>query len=250
MGMMLMSMMSRRLARLLAVAGTVVCFTLAPVFAMETSADQSVASEPATGEPSPPAMIEGLDHAEWTARWWQWAYTFPDGLEPYRDPDGRFCREGQHGSVWFLAGTDGSFDARRTCRIPKDRYLLVPVINMIHLGAVSGQKARPCSRLRKDAAFNNDHLKSAVVLLDGKALDTSRIQRLRTSRCFDPFSATGDDDSGMHAAADGFWLLLSPLPPGRHVLSIGANYQAPGDAAFGTMVQNFEYTLDIGEPVI
>lgn len=211
----------------------------------------------------PPEHIDGVALADWTGRWWQWAFAFPDGLEPYRDPDGRLCDLGQRGPVWFLAGTDGSFDARRACRVPAGRHLLVPVINMIHYGPISGARARPCDALQKAAATNNDHLRSAVALLDGEALPASAVLRLRTTRCFDPFPGAdpgaaadkkddADDEagSGLHAAADGYWLLLPPLPAGRHVLSIGANYAAPADEGHGSMVQNFEYTLDVGEPTI
>jgi hypothetical protein len=224
--------------------------TLAVVGLAHAAGDAGAAPGAAAGDEALPATIDGLDHAEWTARWWQWAYGFAPGMEPFRDPDGRLCSVRQRGPVWFLAGTDGSFDARRSCRIPEGRYLLVPVINMVSFGAISGPNAFPCRRLRASAAVNNDHLRSAVVVLDGKPLEASRIRRLGTRDCFDPRPEADDGGSGMRAAADGYWLLLPPLSPGRHVLSIGANYDAPGDTTYGDMVQNFEYTLDVGEPTI
>jgi hypothetical protein len=225
------------------------------------AASVAASPQPAATAANPPERIDGIALADWTGRWWQWAFAFPDGLEPYRDRDGRLCDLGQSGPVWFLAGTDGRFDARRTCRVPEGRHLLVPVINMIHYGPISGALARPCDALQKAAATNNDHLRSAVALLDGEALPASAVLRLRTTRCFDPFpgadpgadpgkDAEEEAGSGLHAAADGYWILLPPLPAGRHVLSIGANYAAPGDEGHGSMVQNFEYTLDVGEPTI
>ncbi|MFZ5636865.1 MAG: hypothetical protein ACOY82_09830 [Pseudomonadota bacterium] len=212
----------------------------------------SVAAQASGPAGAATATIEGLTIAEWTGRWWQWAFSFPDGLEPYRDPDGRVCDHGQRGPVWFLAGTDGSFDARRSCRVPEGRHLLVPVINMIQYAPIEGPRAFACDRLQRLVAVNNEHLASAVVVLDGERLASTVVRRLRTERCFDPYAGPGDapGKSGMHAAADGYWLLLSPLPPGRHVLSIGANYAVPGDDGYGSMVQNFEYVLDVGEPTI
>ena len=54
----------------------------------------------------------------------------------------------------------------------------------------------------------------------------------------------GNDESGL-TAADGYWLLIKPLPTGRHTLTIGANY-ATDDNGYGRMVQNFEYVLHVG----
>ncbi|QCW26838.1 hypothetical protein FE772_15490 [Lysobacter enzymogenes] len=127
--------------------------------------------------------------AEWTVRWWRWANNaFPDGLAPYRDRDGRLCATGQdeHGPVWFLAGTDGSFAAQRRCRVPAGAHLLVPVINMYFHAPTAGPHAMDCAEVKRAAAVNNDYLASAVVLLDGKPL--ARPLRL-ASRCFDPQAA-------------------------------------------------------------
>lgn len=185
-------------------------------------------------------VVDGRTVADWTAEWWRWAHG--QVIEPYLDPDGRLCDLGQDdGPVWFLAGTDGTFSPTRECVVPEGRYLLLPVINMIHWrprGATFG-----CDTLVARAAVNNDRLVSAVVLLDGEPLGDVRKWRQRTSACFhwDP-----EDPESPLAAADGYWLMLAPLPPGRYTLSVGANY-APGDAGYGGMHQNFEYVIYVGE---
>ena len=74
------------------------------------------------------AKVEGQGYEELSAAWWQWVMAQP--LEPYLDPDGRWCGMGQEGPVWFLAGTDGSFDAKRKCIVPEGKHLFLPVINM------------------------------------------------------------------------------------------------------------------------
>lgn len=196
----------------------------------------AVAVAPALHDGGP---VEGATLGTWTGRWWQWA--LGQWVEPYRDPDGRLCDVGQQGPVWFLAGTDGSFHVQRTCAIPLDTHVLVPVINMIYMNPRSGQ-ARSCAELQADAAVNNDHLVSAVVLLDGQPLGDVKRHRVRSDGCFplDP----GDPSSPL-AAADGYWLMLKPLPRGRHVLTVGANYGDTG-TGYGGMQQNFEYVLDVG----
>jgi hypothetical protein len=202
--------------------------------------------------------VGGLSPAEWTVRWWRWVHRFADGERPYQDPDGSRCALGQDedGPVWFLAGTDGRSEVRRRCQVPTGKYLLVPVINMYFHAPRIGEYAHSCDQVKAQVMVNNDALVSAVVVLDGKAL--ARPARL-TSRCFDPFP-DGDDPDGdvedrkhpgpYHAAADGYWLLLPPLAPGKHRLVIGANYGNGDDADFGGMIQNFEYELQIGEPAI
>lgn len=213
----------------------------------------TTAAAPAAGRaPASVAAVDGVAAAEWTVRWWRWVHAFPAGQEPYRDRSGAQCAQGQSadGPVWFLAGTDGAFDARRRCRVPAGRHLLVPAINMYFHAPRRGRNAMSCAQVKAEAALNNDALLSAVVLLDGRAL--ARPARL-ISRCFDPFAARDsqrEPEGPVRAAADGYWLLLPPLAPGRHRLVVGANYGNAADPDFGGMIQNFEYELEIGEPTI
>ena len=189
----------------------------------------------------PDARVEGLSYGAWTGRWWQWAKD--QVIAPYRDPDGRFCDLGQEGPVWFLAGTDGSFNAHRQCVVPAGKYVLVPVINMYHSGeATADDGVEKCRQLQAGAAVNNDHLVSAVVLVDGIPVADVARYRVRSDGCF---TMSSDLVHTRLAASDGYWILLRPLRPGRHTISIGANY-GTDDEAFGRMLQNFEYELDVG----
>lgn len=216
----------------------------------------AVASDTGVGTPTaadqlllpPDATVGEETFGDLTARWWQWADNM--GIPPYVDPDGRLCEVGQEGAVWFLAGTDGSFNARRTCVVPEGRYLLVPVINMRYsqrrhnnVQARRGKPApSPCAALQQGAAVNNDRLASAVALIDGARVTDVTRYRVRSNGCFS--LATGEANSPL-TAADGYWLLIKPLPPGIHTVIIGANYDAD-DSGYGQMRQNFEYTLHVG----
>lgn len=191
------------------------------------------------------ARVEGRGYAELSAAWWQWASNLP--VEPYLDPDGRFCDLGQDGPVWFLAGTNGRFDARRECAVPEGKHVFLPIINMMVRQSVSSPKRggrAPCGELKADAAVNNDHLVSAVVLIDGVPVEDVVRYRVRSDGCFALFP--DDPEHGdLLAASDGYWLLIKPLPPGRHAIVVGANYGAPS-GGFHRMLQNFEYELRVG----
>lgn len=218
-------------------------------------ADAIAAPVPTTAEPGaadqlllpPDAKVGDETFGDLTARWWQWVERMP--IAPYLDPDGRLCEVEQEGPVWFLAGTDGTFNATRTCVIPADRHVLVPIINMRRSNKrqYHGKPIPlPCKVLQEGVAVNNDSLGSAIVLIDGARVSDVARYRVRSNGCFplDP----GDDESPS-TAADGYWLLLKPLPPGQHTLTIGANYAADG-SSHGRMVQNFEYVLHVGEPAV
>ena len=215
--------------------GCLLCIALACAFAGHASAQTDNASVPWTDGP-----VDGVSLGDWTAQWWRWAQNAV--IAPYRDPDGRLCDLDQSGPVWFLAGTDGTFEPTRRCVVPEGKYLLLPVINMVYLQRTDVRKRMPCAELQRGSAVNNDRLVSAVVVLDGKPLGDMRVHRVRSDGCFafDP-----EDASSPLAAADGYWLMLKPLPRGHHTISVGANYGAPGQA-YGNMVQNFEYELDVG----
>lgn len=175
---------------------------------------------------------------EWTARWWRWADAQP--VAPYLDPDGRLCERGQDGPVWYLAGTNGRFQPDRVCDVPEGKHLLLPIINMV---SYQLDPDLPCAQMQAGAAVNNDHLVSAVVLLDGQPLGDMRLHRVKSPGCFrlGPHDATS-----RLAAADGYWLMIKPLSRGRHTIQVGANYGAPDTESYGHMQQTFEYVLHVG----
>lgn len=175
---------------------------------------------------SPETPVNGAAQAQWTARWWQWTVRFGRDDAPFLDPDGRRCAQHQDGPVWFLAGTDGSFDAVRHCRIPAGRHLFVPLI------ARAASRGDCRGRLSEAARFAT-HVTSGLVLLDGRPVGTLQDMRI-ASGCFDLAGRGG-------VASDGYWLMLAPLPPGRHQLAIAASWQDGPKR----MLQNFRYELEI-----
>ena len=41
----------------------------------------------------------GLTYGQWTAKWWQWAYSIPKEINPSYDDTGKNCAQGQSGPV-------------------------------------------------------------------------------------------------------------------------------------------------------
>lgn len=198
----------------------------------------------------PTAKVAGKNAADYSAAWWQWAFARRDGMRAYDDPTGVLCAEGQQGPVWFLAGTSGSDVAKRHCNVPKGKYVFLPVISMI-MYSPRGQHL-PCADVQAGAAANNDRLQHAIVKIDGVVVTDVARFRARTEECFDAFARADyvdDPKAYAPAASDGYWLMLKPPTVGRHHLSIRANYANP-QAAFGEMIQYFDYDIEIVEPSI
>jgi len=228
--------MSRTSAVLLLVAASLA--SCAP------SADSASGAEDPVVEPG--GKVLGRDAAAYSILWWQWAMSMPSGMRAYEDPDGSRCATNQSGNVWFLAGTSGSSVVQRRCTVPPRTYLFFPVINMLYYSPANAH--HPCDRVRAGAAANNDALQYAIVKIDGKPVPDVRRFRVAAPECFDVFadaSYVRDSKAFYPAASDGFWLMLKPLSPGEHHISVRANYANPHGDRFGEMVQYFDYDIDV-----
>ena len=182
-------------------------------------------------------VVADVAQGQWSSRWWQWAANF-DGKPPYQDRDGTRCAMHQDGPVWFLAGTDGSFDAVRSCTIPADRHVFVPLITWFVAAGDAGEtEALSCTQKQQRAANFADHVYTGLVLLDGRPIGQFQRMRAAGETCF---TLTSDHPA---VATDGYWLMLKPLPPGPHTLAVAAAYrEGPRQT-----LQNFQYTLEVGE---
>ena len=183
------------------------------------------------------SAVDAASQARWSERWWQWVGQFSDQA-PYLDVDGSRCAQHQgQGPVWFLAGTDGNFDAVRDCRVPAGKHLFVPLITWVVTHDLPND-GMSCADKQARAKRFADHVVSGLVLLDGRPVGELQRMRVASGDCF----ASPD---GLSGASDGYWLMLKPLPPGKHQLAVAATFR---DGPRQTM-QNFRYELEVvGEP--
>lgn len=158
------------------------------------------------------AAIHDRTYGEWSAEWWQWQeahfpdFNFGEGLVD--------CSVGQSGPVWFLAGTGGGA-AMRECMAPLKghKHLLIPLVN----GSVFDEPLTIDERRDLlDGLFSevpagvfNSVACDLQIDVDGKpAVYSTPIVRTQSP----PFDYFGDPET----VADGFWVMLDPLPIGRH----------------------------------
>ena len=171
----------------------------------------------------PQAQAHGMTYAEWTARWWQWFFSFTATTNPVAD-----CSVGQLGSVWFLVGVPGPTTIN--CSVPPGKTLFFPIINVEcsnvedppFFGATEAAR-RACAKSIVDGAAN------LAVTVDGTS-----IQNVANYRFSSPnfhFVSPPNSFSGVPAGAgesvgDGYYLMLVPFSKGSHTIHFTGSFPA------------------------
>ena len=205
----------------------------------------NAAAAPAPRVLGPAERVDGKRVDAYPALWWQWVNRKRWGATAFQDPTGAQCALNQSGPVWFLAGTDGTDEFHRRCRVPSGKHVFLPVVTMIE-NAPAGD-TRTCAQLKAEAADNNDHLVVTEVSVDGVAIDV-RPLRMASGECFNGNAFSDylkDGGAGYRSATDGYWLMLAPFADGQHSLRVNVRYDNPG-AEVGDMEQVFDYELEVG----
>ena len=116
----------------------VAAFTTAVLMtAVIASADDNGPNKPKAVVVSPNSLPRGLSYEQWTAKWWQWAWSVPAAHNPILDhPYSVDCHifQDPRSPVLFLAGTDGSYSATgakaRYCTVANDQMIFFPIVNL------------------------------------------------------------------------------------------------------------------------
>jgi hypothetical protein len=182
---------------------------------------------PALSPSAPPRILPpdskpyGLGYAEWSVKWWKWAYKMSRADSPLLDATGAKCAIGQSGPVWFLAATlNSSPPITRSCTISAGKALFFPVANAFR--AAEGDFAQ----MRKVAITRMNQATGLRLEIDGIA-----VQELPTYRVLSPEFALVlapdnifDAPGGVYspAAADGIYIMLEPFAIGRHTIHVHA----------------------------
>ncbi len=187
------------------------------------------------GNPNPkvlPAASKpyGKTYGEWGGAWWKWALSFPASHSPITDPTGAYGSIGQSGPVWFLAGNFGGV-TERSITIPAGKGIFFPLANYWDDWPCTNYpdfKPGPGQTLEEfltaDVAVYVAAINSLTAEVDHVTLGD--LFAYRGTSPLTPFVAdpsnvvydpciTGGLEWGV---ADGYWLMLAPLPPGEHLI--------------------------------
>ncbi|MDH0867711.1 hypothetical protein [Mitsuaria sp. GD03876] len=208
----------------------------------DPSPAQARAEAPSTGMPAveaaslllgPDEQVGWVSQAAWSQRWWEWAMSFDNDTSPVADRTGLQCGNRQNGDVFFLAGTYGTARTMRTCRVPADKYLFFPLINYVVVPTRQGQPT--CAKVVSDAERITDGAELLVLEIDGVRYDRLQRHRQASPECFNAWTRHPSGARLYPSASNGYYVMLKPLPRGRHTLSFGG--ALPG------MSQAVTYTL-------
>ena len=206
----------------------------------------------------PNSNAYGMSYGEWSAKWWVWTYSMPVDHHPLYDTAD--CSAGQLGKVWFLGGTytassfpggaTGNVD--RSCTVPTGTALFFPVINS-EAATLEGDGSGDAA-LRAKATFYQDHATGLYAEIDGVPVDNLQIYRVQSPLfqygplplnnvpCNNGFGTCADLTGKISDfVGDGVYLLLPPLPVGKHEITFGGQVIF---AISNSDPYDFTFTLD------
>jgi hypothetical protein len=206
---------------------------------------------------APHSTVNGLTMGEWTARWWQWAASFPVDHTPTLDPTGELAGLGQQGPVFYLAGTTlfNSDPFVRNITVPSGKKLFAPLLNLIWV-QLPGDPPWPTGRAIMDevlrpATTSTPGTVSLGATLDGQPIGGDLFAHREVDPYVDGFSVTMPANNifgvapGTYspAGADGYWLMIGPLSVGQHQFKFQANNNSP--LVGGTWSQDITYNIRV-----
>jgi len=168
----------------------------------------------------------GLSYDQWIVKWWQWYLNIPGDQNPFKDESGVKCGLMQNGSVWFLVGSEGKVN--RTCTIPADKAILIPIIN-----TDCSYAEPPILKTKEeltDCAVEGQRDADIHAYVDDRQILDPMNYRVTTD-AFNvtynvppifPLYTNSTKPVNSQAVADGWYLFLEPMSKGQHHIRVTA----------------------------
>lgn len=199
----------------------------------------------------PPAMkIFGKSYGEWSAAWWQWAMEHPVAGHPFVDDPAFDVSSGQSGPVWFLGSPFGT--VQREVTVPYGKILFAGMLNAeasdIEYGTVTEDEQREL------ANWYADHIQDVSCKVNGRNIPLMSRFRAESPQfefiAPDPWIFSPVPGGEGTAVADGYYIMVALLTPGRHTIQYTGKFvftlEADGfDQEFGL---DTTYVVNVARP--
>jgi hypothetical protein len=171
----------------------------------------------------PKSKPYNLTYGEWTARWWQWAYSIPREMNPAYDDTGKYCSVNQLGPVWFFPGTYCK-SVIRECTVPIGKSILFPILNS-ECSFAEFPDLKTVEELRICANTFQDQVIQLRASIDGHDIPEKELEMYRVQSL--PFYFMLPENNILdlpantvtQAVSDGNWVFVKPFSPGKHEIS-------------------------------
>jgi hypothetical protein len=164
-------------------------------------------------------IVFDRSQVEWAESYLQWIAAFARGSSPSSDTTGAQCGAKQGGEVWFLASSDGTQAIVRDCAVPAGKTLFVPLISTTER---SNSGEPNCGAMARQAAGALAHVSRLSMMIDGHPVGGLENHRQPTGECFALDARQASRSATKAAVADGYYVMLQPLPPGPHTIAVEA----------------------------
>ena len=162
--------------------------------------------------------------AEWGAEWWQWAF---DNTDVLFDTHGKFADLGNVGGPVFFAQGSGGAPVHASFYVPGGQYVLLPVATYLWTFFPPCANAECAREIVNDHFI--DHITELSVQIDGEAVGNISEHLVRVDDLHplvfqvDAGPSQPDGYGGiLDAVQGGCWIMLAPLPPGKHRVTLFA----------------------------
>jgi len=199
---------------------------------------------PATAQVVP---LDASIYGPLEAAWNQYVFGQPVPINPTLDTTGQFANIGQSGSVFFLCGSPSDAPVTRNVTVPAGVSLFFPLVtaecSTVEAPPFFGSTFDELSACAASFFCSQDVLSCTI--------DGTSVKKLRKFQVQSPlydFMLPGTNVLGLpggtsgSSVSDGYWLLVSPLSSGSHVIHWDATLACGIGAGFS---QHITYNITV-----
>lgn len=175
----------------------------------------------------PNVRFLGKTYSEWAGAFWKWALELPLEGHPFTTCGVRDLSVGQSGKMWYWGAPD-SCHGPILAKLPLGKAFFLSIRDV----ETSSLEDPPFhgdteAEQRANSKWFADHIVNVFCIIDGKPVRHLRAFRFSTPqiRFTAPtpwiFGSTGGRGTSV---GDGYYLILEPLPQGRHTIHYGGTF--------------------------